>query len=263
MKPDKVSIAIVGCGVVTRRHHLPVLNKNPFVNISLLCDTNSEATKFIVNRFKLDCRVVDNVDEVASSQDIDAVFINTPGPTHYEIALKLLSAGKNLLIEKPPVKTPAELENLNQIAAEKGLKVGAVFNNRHRPIIERLVKIIKSGVLGKIVKVNILHHANLVYAESPWLWDEKNSQYLVYEFGIHFFDLLTMLLGEHEKLEYIKIFERPEIKQTTEIQVGITFKSGAFAHVAIAQDTTRHSTNKTIIDIFRNRNGRPYSFFPP
>jgi len=250
MKPSIVRLAIIGCGAVVRRHHLPVLINNKSIDITSICDKDLNAADEIKNKFDLKCKLTDDPLKVFSMPDVDVVDICTPGATHFDLALQAIRNGKHVLLEKPPVMHLAEANLLIREARERKLKIGTIFNNRYRYIIEELRKKIDVGLFGRIVKINILHHANFVYAESPWLWDEKTSKYLVYEFGIHMFDLLTYIFGEHLNVEQVISFQRPELGMTTEIQVSVTFKSGSFAHVTISQDSLRHSTYKTTIDVF-------------
>lgn len=55
------------------------------------------------------------------SSEIDLVYIASPNSLHYQQAKPVLLAGKHAIVEKPMVSTPAEFEDLRQIASEKGL----------------------------------------------------------------------------------------------------------------------------------------------
>jgi predicted dehydrogenase len=262
-KMGNLKIGIIGCGAVTRRHHLPVLMANSKAEVTALCDQNIEAAKTIRRRFNLSCQIFDKAEEFFENGNMDIVDICTPGNTHFDLAQRAIESGKHIIIEKPPVMKIEEAELLIEIAKTRGLKIGTIFNNRYRHILDKLCQMIKSGMLGSLIKVNVLHHASLVYGDAPWLWNEKVSRYLVYEFGIHFFDFVVSLLGEHEAVIHVIPFYQPTINQTTEIHVAIKFRSGAFANFTIAQDSTRHSTYKTIIDVYGTAMDAYVRFFPP
>lgn len=259
----RVKIGIIGCGAVTRRHHLPVLTVNKKVEIVALCDQNIEAARNVSKRYGLSCMIFDQPEAIFKNNEIDVVDICTPGKTHFDLAQQALENGKHVLVEKPPVMKVEDAELLINLAKANGLKIGAIFNNRFKNIIYKLREKIDSGILGRIIKIHVLHHANLIYGESPWLWNEEESRYLVYEFGIHFFDFVVSLLGEHEDVISVIPFYQSTINQTTEIQVSVKFRTGAFAHFTIAQDSTRHSTYKTIIDVYGTAMDAHIRFFPP
>lgn len=258
----RIKIAIVGCGAVTRRHHLPVLLSDERVEISALCDTNISAASDVAKRFGINCRVYENYHDMLNS-DIDVVDICTPGHLHYQQAETCLNAGKHVLVEKPPVLKATDAEKLIAMADSKGLKMGTIFNNRYRDVVQRLRTYCGSGVMGSIKKVYVIHHANVIYSDSPWLWDEKKTKPLVYELGIHFLDLVVDLLGEHEEIISVIPYYQESIGLTTEIQINARFKSGGTAMIIIAQDSTRHSTFKTEASVYGTGMDAYLRFFPP
>ena len=66
-------------------------------------------------------------------QEVDAVDIVTPTPTHFALASKALRAGKHVFVEKPVTQTVAEGKKLLQLAAEKGLTVQVGHVERFNP----------------------------------------------------------------------------------------------------------------------------------
>src|ERR1700731_942698 len=187
----EIRVAIVGCGTVARRHHLPAFTRNPRANVVALCDPDLGAVANIRKRFGLNCREYGDFEDVLCDPAVGAVSICTPSFTHYEYALRAISAGKHVLLEKPPVYREEQALELISLAKLRDVKLGVVFNYRYRDMMDKVVVAREQGLLGKIVKLQIIHHANLVYSESPWVWDERKSKYLLYEYGIHFLDLMV------------------------------------------------------------------------
>ena len=54
---------------------------------------------------------------------IDGVIIATPISTHFELAKKVLEAGKHVLIQKPMAMSPQECDVLTEIANSKNLVI--------------------------------------------------------------------------------------------------------------------------------------------
>ena len=128
-------IGIIGCGVVTRRHHLPAFVKDNRVVVKALCDTKIEASKNVAKRFGLKCSIYAQPQDIICDNDIDVIDICTPGPTHFQLAKECLANGKNVLLEKPPVFNVKEAEELINLAADNNVKIGTIFNNRFRDVI--------------------------------------------------------------------------------------------------------------------------------
>jgi predicted dehydrogenase len=260
---DKVRVAVIGCGTVARRHHVPALVKNPRAEIAALCDPAEAPARLIKERFGLRVRECRELDEVLSDPAVDVIDICTPSFTHYEYARRALDAGKHVLLEKPPVYTVEQAEDLSALADYKGVKLGVIFNQRYRDVVAQLKTASDEGLLGDIVKVQIIHHANLVFSESPWVWDETRSKYMLYEFGIHFLDVLVYLCGEHEEVVCVVPTYQESVKTTSDLQMIIRFKSGALCMVDLTQDSTRHSEIFTNIRVYGTATDAFVRFFPP
>jgi predicted dehydrogenase len=260
---EKVRFAVVGCGAAGRRHHVPALLANPRAEISVLCDIEEEAVRLVRDRFKLGSAIYQNLDQVLADPHVDVVVICGPSFTHYDYARRSLLAGKHVLVEKPPVYRVDQAEELMALSARVGVKLGVVLNQRYRTPIEQLMRAKDEGLLGDIVKIQIIHHANLVFGESPWLWDETKSKYLLYEFGIHFLDLLVYFCGEYEELLFVLPIFQESVGTTSDLQVIIRFKSGQLGFLDMTQDSTRHSAYFTEVNVYGTGMDAFARFFPP
>ena len=65
--------------------------------------------------------VYDDMAAFLAAEDVDAVYIASPNSLHYQQALACLQQGKHVLCEKPATVTPQELEQLLELARQKGL----------------------------------------------------------------------------------------------------------------------------------------------
>jgi predicted dehydrogenase len=259
---DKIKIAIIGCGAVTRRHHLPALALDPRAQVVALYDRDRATADLLALRFKLDCPIMES-EEALLHADADVVDICTPGPSHYGIAKRAMELGRHVMLEKPPVQRIAEAHDLIADARQRSVKIGTIFNNRYRAVCRELDGHIRAGLLGTITGAVLVHHANLVFGESAWLWDEKSSRYLVYELGIHGLDLLVHLLGEHDQILAFVPHVNEKVGQTTAFRAIIRFKSGATVSVDLAQDSTLHSTYRTYLELYGTGLDAQVRFFPP
>ena len=90
------------------------------------------------------------LEEILEDPGIEAVVISTPANTHYDIAIKCLNKGKNVLIEKPMATTAAEIDKIIQISRRNNLiaMVGHTF--LFNPAVIFIKKIIDSGEIGDV-----------------------------------------------------------------------------------------------------------------
>ncbi len=63
---------------------------------------------------------------------VDVVMIATPDDRHFAAAQAALAAGKHVLIEKPAVLSLAELDELERLAADRGLLAKIVYHKAAR-----------------------------------------------------------------------------------------------------------------------------------
>lgn len=92
-----------------------------------------------------------------SDPDVDIIYVSTPHPMHHENARLALENGKHVLAEKAFTLNRAEAEDLQALAAERGLLVMEAMWTRYLPHMVRIRELIADGVLGEIRAVSADH----------------------------------------------------------------------------------------------------------
>jgi predicted dehydrogenase len=132
-------------------------------------------------------RVTSNVGEVLSDHSVEAVVIATPVPTHYELARRALEAGKHVFVEKPPAMHAAELEELCELAEERGLVLMPGHLLLYHPAVRKLKEIVDSGELGDVL---------YVYGNRQNLGTFRTNENALWSLGVHDLSVLLHLLEE-------------------------------------------------------------------
>lgn len=132
--------------------------------------------------------LTDSFDEVLGRDDIEAVVLATPVPTHYPLAKQALEAGKHVLVEKPLADGIGWAEELVEIATARGLVLMTGHTFLYSPPVVTVKRLIDEGVLGDIhyihsSRVNLGIHQ----ADSSVIWD----------LAPHDFSIIFWWLGEH------------------------------------------------------------------
>lgn len=94
---------------------------------------------------------------LVADPDVDIIYVSTPHPMHHENARLALEAGKHVLVEKPFTLNHGEAEDLQRLAAERGLLVMEAMWTRYLPHMVRIREIIAAGTLGEIRAVTADH----------------------------------------------------------------------------------------------------------
>lgn len=81
-----------------------------------------------------------DLSEILKNQEIEVILISTPPGTHFELAEKVLMAGKDVILEKPPVEKIWQLIKLGGLANTFGRKVFTSFHAAHCLALEHFLE---------------------------------------------------------------------------------------------------------------------------
>jgi len=116
-------IAVIGAGNLGRIH-ARLLAENSAVQLVAIADPSPTAQKNILAQVSVP--VVSDFRSIIN--DIDAAVVATPTRFHFEVASRLLAAGKHALIEKPVTDSVEDARHLSNLADSTGavIQVGHV-----------------------------------------------------------------------------------------------------------------------------------------
>ena len=188
---------MVGCGV-GRNHIAGGYGKHPDkFRVQAVCDIDAGRLAAVADEFAI-ARRARSFDELLGMDDIDIVDICTPAALHFEQILAALSAGKEVVCEKPLVGSLAEIDRV--IAAEKAAagRVMPIFQYRFGDGVQKAKRVVDLGIAGKpyLATVETAWRRTAKYYETPWRgrWVTERGGVLLMH-AIHAHDLLTWLMG--------------------------------------------------------------------
>ena len=148
---------------------------------------------------ELGTRMYATLDDALNDEDVDAIVIATPHPSHLEITTRAAAAGKHVLAEKPLGVTPSEAEAQIAACRDAGVKLGVLFNNRFRPEAQKMRQLIDDGAIGEIYRSEMssaMLRSQDYYDRLDWRgrWDAEGGGALLNQ-GIHGIDMYQWLAG--------------------------------------------------------------------
>jgi predicted dehydrogenase len=134
---EKVKVGIIGVGYLGTQHAriLSYLEKAELIGVA---DIDFKKAMVIGNRHGV--KYYDNYENMLD--EIDAGIVATPTSEHFDISMKLLKAGKSVLVEKPITETIEQAEELVSIADTNGLILQIGHLERFNPAVEALENLI-------------------------------------------------------------------------------------------------------------------------
>jgi predicted dehydrogenase len=184
------AIAIVGGGNMGRTHAAAWSELGLGDRIRFICTPRPGGTF----PHAPSARLVTDFDDVLSDPAVDIVSVCTPTPSHSDLAIRALSAGKNVLLEKPIALTTAEAEEIDAVAAESSGILMVAHVVRFFEGYQRVRSEAESGRLGELRTVRA-SRLSAAAAWASWLADESRSGGTLVDFAIHDFDQLNLFLG--------------------------------------------------------------------
>lgn len=116
---EKVRFGLVGTGRITDWVLKGAFEDPRFVAQAVCSRTRENAVAF-ADKYNIPDTYTD-IDQMASSEDIDAIYIGTPNHTHADIAIKCMRHGKHVICEKPFASNAEEAEMMVSVARENGV----------------------------------------------------------------------------------------------------------------------------------------------
>ena len=216
---NQLRVAVIGTGF-WGRNQARVFSQLAQTKLMCVCDVNPAAASAVGSQFKVEC--TNDVDDVLSRTDIDAVTVCTPTTTHRDVATRVLMAGKHVLVEKPMTNTVTEAKELLSLAREKNLRVMPGHIERFNPAVTHLKSSIDRGLLGKVI---------LLLARRVGRWPERIGDVgVVRDTAIHDIDLARYVFGDEVSAVYAQIGTMRHTKEDY-AEIMLQFAGGGTAFI--------------------------------
>ena len=158
-----------------------------------------EAANTFADRFGIAHRY-GSYEELVADPDVDAVYVGTPHPMHFENARLALENNKPVLVEKAFTMTAHDAIELIELARAKKLFLMEAMWTRCLPHVAAVNQLIAAGDLGDIVAVEADHGQYFEYdPASRWFSPELGGGALL-DLGVYPVSFASMLLGTPSKM---------------------------------------------------------------
>lgn len=91
-----------------------------------------------------------NYSDLFDDNKIDVVYIGTITPTHKDLSLRAIAAGKHVVCEKPLAETLADAEEMYHAAEAKGVMLQEGMWQRFFPAVDKARELMEDGSIGDV-----------------------------------------------------------------------------------------------------------------
>lgn len=148
--------------------------------------------------------------------EIDLITVTVRVPSHRELVLQALAAGKHVYCEYPLGRDVAETEELRDVAKAAGVHVAIGLQARMNPALRRARELISGGALGRVLTAHI-YSGTVAFGRKTsetdvYLEDAANgATHLTIHVG-HALDAAVCLLGGFADVAALASIQFPEIE---------------------------------------------------
>ena len=223
MSPAVVKVGVVGLG-----YWGPNLARNvdglEGAQLTWCCDRDAAIRERLATVHR-NTRFTADLDDLLGDDELDAIVVATPVPTHADLAVRVLEAGKHCFVEKPLAQSAADAERAVGAAQAAGriLMVGHLL--QYHPGVRKIKEIAASGELGDI---------HYIYSNRLNLGQLRADENALWSLGAH--DISVILhLAEEDPIEVSargESYMRPGVEDV--VFAFLRFPSGLAAHLHLS-----------------------------
>lgn len=196
---EKLKLGIIGMGNMGGGHFRNVMaGKCPSVEITAICDIDSGK----LEKYCQYPQVAQFTDLTAMLESglVEAVLIAVPHYDHPKVAIACFQHNIHVLTEKPAGVYARQVREMNEAAAQSGVKFGIMFNQRTNPLYAKAREIVQSGQLGELKRmvwiITDWYRTQAYYNSGSWraTWSGEGGGVLLNQ-APHNLDLWQWIFG--------------------------------------------------------------------
>jgi len=206
---NKIGAAVIGVGRYGEVH-VQAYKKSPLVELISIWSRSQKRAKKVGEKY--DCEYTTDLERIAKDKRVQIISIATPDFAHAKPAIRMLRAGKHVLIEKPMATSVRECREILQVHRKSRTKLMVNFHNRWYPPIAEAKRRVDKGEIGKVV-MTYARLSDRVEVPSQWLstWASKSGpEWFLFP---HIIDLVSWLTGKQRVRRVYALGKKEVLKE--------------------------------------------------
>lgn len=237
MSDKKIKSAVVGYGGAfgMGRAHANWMNETGRMTTIAACDIDASRMEAASRDFP-GIETYTSIEDLLAKSRAELVVIVTPHDTHADLAMKALSAGRSVCLEKPMCITTDQATQMIELAKKKKVTLTTFHNRRHDGDFMAIKEVLDKGIIGDIFQLEA-YMGGFNPPREWWRSVKAISGGVMYDWGAHFVDwILNFLAGQ--KMESITGFAWNvlwnDFTNEDQGQAIVKFKNGTVADLTIS-----------------------------
>lgn len=193
--PDiPLRIAIVGCGSVVERFHLPASTFVPELSIEVLVDREQKRASTLAASYRVP-NVATDFREIIGK--VDAAIVALPHALNADVSCELLNNGVSVLVEKPMAFNASEAAHLVAAAKVSNALLNVGYTRRCGHGVQFIRHALRQNLLGTISRFSVEdgYPFDWKSAGPEFRLDKSGGGGVLFDVGCHVLDMLTFWFG--------------------------------------------------------------------
>lgn len=205
----KPPIALIGAGGIAEQHLRAY--RDAGLNVTVICSRTISKAERRRDEFFPDAHVCSDYNDVLKRDDVEVIDV-TPHPAdRVPIVRAAIRAGKHVLSQKPFVLDLSTGQRLVELAHKHNVKLAVNQNGRWAPHFSYMRQAIARGLVGDVIGAHMSVHWNHNWIRGKEF--ENVRHILLFDFAIHWFDILTAFLPNRRARRVYASFARSPSQQ--------------------------------------------------
>ncbi|HAA85257.1 MAG TPA: gfo/Idh/MocA family oxidoreductase [Kosmotogaceae bacterium] len=197
----QIRLGIAGCGIATRKLHLPALRElQDLFCVTALYNRTQTKAEALAETITSSPKIYNDFEKMLYSGEIDAVDISLAPELNFEFISKSIAAGIDVICEKPISINTAEGKKIVELAEGSDKVVYIAENLRHAARFKRASEVLQSGAVGQPCFATWQSWVNMSrsneYVSTPWRKDPSHVGGYLSDGGVHHIAAIRTLVGD-------------------------------------------------------------------
>lgn len=145
---NEIRLGLMGCGIVAKFRHLPVINTLPGIRKVALFTPRLDVARELGDAFHFENAFSDESGFWASG--LDVVVITSPPEKHLQNIRSAAEHGVDVFCEKPIALSEDDCNEIRDIVQKSGIRLFVAFCFRFSPVSLKIRELIQRGAIGEL-----------------------------------------------------------------------------------------------------------------